>query len=140
MTEIRVVNKLNGKYAVGDDGSVYRVCKFGLKKLKPSLRNGYPSIRVSIDNKQTWLYVHRLVAEVFIENPDNLGYVNHKDEDRTNNNVNNLEWCTNKYNIHYGHADEVNFMKQWIRYQDPVVLAKYAMNGRRNSMKRWHNE
>jgi hypothetical protein len=46
--------------------------------------------------------VHRLVALAFIPNPDNLPFVNHKDENSLNNNVNNLEWCTQQYNCNYG--------------------------------------
>ena len=47
-------------------------------------------------------FVHRLAAMTFLKNPNNLPEVNHKDEDKTNNVVNNLEYCTSKYNINYG--------------------------------------
>ena len=46
--------------------------------------------------------MHRLVADAFIPNPNGLKYVNHKDENKMNNNVSNLEWCTAKYNSNYG--------------------------------------
>jgi len=63
--------------------------------------NGYLQINVSIDGKKSTKYVHRLVAQTFIANPDNLPQVNHKDCNTRNNSVENLEWCTPKYNCQY---------------------------------------
>ena len=65
---------------------------------------GYKTVSLTKDGKTKTLFVHRLVAEAFIPNADNLPMVNHKDEDKTNNFVENLEWCTNDYNINYGTA------------------------------------
>lgn len=63
--------------------------------------SGYLYVSVPIDGKWTKKYVHRLVAQTFIHNQDNLPQVNHKDCDRTNNSVDNLEWCTRSYNRQY---------------------------------------
>ena len=55
--------------------------------------------------------IHRLVAKTFIHNPDNLTEVNHKDEDKDNNSVQNLEWCDRKYNINYGNRNQMVSIK-----------------------------
>lgn len=60
--------------------------------------NGYKI--VSLKNRH--FRVHRLVAENFLDNKDDLPYVNHKDENKKNNNLSNLEWCSASYNINYG--------------------------------------
>ena len=67
--------------------------------LSPGIKTeGYLIVRL----QRRMFYVHRLVTEAFLPNPDNLPEVNHKDEDKTNNRVENLEWCDHKYNMNYG--------------------------------------
>lgn len=64
--------------------------------------NGYLQVVLHCNGKYKKCLVHRLVSQAFLPNPDNLPEVNHKDEDKTNNRVENLEWCTAKYNLSYG--------------------------------------
>lgn len=72
-----------------------RVLKFGYAK-------GYPEVNLSKNGIAIGARVHRLVADAFIPNPDNLSCINHKDENPKNNRVDNLEWCTYKHNNNYG--------------------------------------
>lgn len=73
------------------------------KVLSPAKdKYGYLVVSLTYNGKHKTIKVHRLVAQAFIENPDNLPEVNHKDEDKTNNIVENLEWCNHKYNMNYG--------------------------------------
>jgi len=69
-----------------------------------TLPRGYKKVMLYKDGKAKGVTIHRLVAETFIPNPDNLETVNHKDENKANNHVSNLEWCTRDYNCHYGGA------------------------------------
>lgn len=82
--------------------------KFGKERiLKPGTnRYGYLHVNLYKNNKRKDFLVHRLVAEAFIPNPDNLPLVNHKDENPSNNFYTNLEWCTNEYNLNYGTAQQ----------------------------------
>lgn len=67
--------------------------------------NGYRVVELFYETgKSKQLLLHRLVAEAFIPNPENLPIVNHKDENRSNNCADNLEWCTYRYNVSYGTA------------------------------------
>lgn len=68
--------------------------------------SGYVIVNLCKNGKQDIEYVHRLVAQTFISNPNNLPEVNHIDEDKSNNNANNLEWCTREYNMNYGTVRE----------------------------------
>lgn len=65
-------------------------------------RNGYLHVYLSKNGKRKFFLVHRLVAETFLPNPNNLPEVNHKDENKENNRVDNLEWCTREYNNNHG--------------------------------------
>ena len=81
---------------------------------------GYCSVSLSKEGKLYYYTVHRLVAQAFIPNPNNLPQVNHKDENKLNNCVDNLEWCTNKYNSRFSNSIPIlqfdlqgNFIKEW---------------------------
>ena len=64
--------------------------------------SGYSYVNLCKDGKKKTYHVHRLVAQAFIPNPNNYSEVNHKDENKENNCVKNLEWCDRKYNCNYG--------------------------------------
>lgn len=111
MNEIwKDVKGYEGLYQVSNLGrvkSLDRIDRKGrLRKgriLKPSSNGrGYLNVCLTVDNIPHTIKVHRLVAEAFISNPDNLPQVNHKDEIKTNNHADNLEWCTAEYNSNYG--------------------------------------
>lgn len=68
--------------------------------------HGYYKVSLCKDGKSKTMKVHRLVAFAFLENENNFNCVNHKDENKKNNNVNNLEFCTHRYNCNYGTAIE----------------------------------
>lgn len=74
--------------------------------LKQQLRNQYWSVILCKNGQEHKCSIHRLVAEAFVPNPNNLPQVNHKDENKQNNTATNLEWCTCKYNQNYGTRNE----------------------------------
>ena len=92
--------------------------------LKPSINvSGYKTVALSKNDKRKIIPIHRLVAQAFISNPKNLPCVNHKDENKLNNYVDNLEWCTVKYNNNYGtKKDKVS--KKVIQYDKNKNIIK----------------
>ena len=114
--EWRPVVGYEGLYEVSSYGRVrsldgFIVDSLGYKRLHKGKvlspakdKNGYLKVNLHCNGKCKIIRVHRLVAQAFIPNTDNLPMVNHKDEDKTNNNIDNLEWCDQKYNINFGTA------------------------------------
>lgn len=87
-------------YGVSVDGWV---CSFRKGKVLTPKKNwdGYLRVQLWHRNKCRFVSIHRLVAETYIPNPDNLPFVNHKDGNKGNNRVENLEWCTQRQNIQH---------------------------------------
>lgn len=93
-----------GQYAITEDGQVwsYKTNKF----MKSNLARGYLKIKLSNGAIRKDYYIHRLVAEAYVPNPQDKPQVNHKDENKLNNNASNLEWVTAKENTNYGTHNE----------------------------------
>lgn len=91
-------------YKVSNLGNVKSIYRYK-KQLTPfKQKNGYLSVTIYKDGKEYFKLVHRLVAMAFIPNPFEKEQVNHIDEVKTNNQVENLEWMTSKENMNYGTA------------------------------------
>ena len=115
MEEWKDIKGYEGLYMVSNEGRVKSVerkvwnsgkqCYKTIKEriLKPGNNGeGYLIVNLCKEGNQKFYTVHRLVAQSFLPNPDNLPQINHVDENKKNNCVDNLEWCTNKYNINHG--------------------------------------
>jgi len=129
------VYSLDRVISVNDNGRVYDKPIAGKVMGQTVKSNGYKSVTLTKDGKCKAFYVHRLVAEAFIPNPDNLPMVNHKDEDKTNNFAENLEWCTNEYNVNYGTGKSRRAKKIRGRVSPHAVLVEAF--GERRTRKEW---
>lgn len=110
------IKSLERNIVKGRGGGLHKIEEKILKNCKNSC--GYLQVSLYKEGKQKRFYIHRLVAQVFLDNPDNLPEVNHKDEDKTNNmvwvnkdgsidyNKSNLEYCDRTYNINFGTRNE----------------------------------
>lgn len=106
-----------GLYQVSDLGRVKSLDRYvdygkttALRKgriLKPGkATGGYLQVELWKSGASSTKLIHRLVAEAFVPNGENLSEVNHKDENKENNSADNLEWCSRKYNINYGTGND----------------------------------
>lgn len=134
----------DGYYQVSNNGKLrsidhYVNIGYGAKRLSKGrelhpvkCKNGYLEAQINYKGERIIFLLHRLVAMVFIENPDNLPEVNHKDENIQNCHVDNLEWCTSKYNANYGTRNAR--CKEGNRRFEKAVN-QYDLSG--NFIKRW---
>lgn len=99
----------NGKYYASINGDIISVNNRSIKLLKASLRdNGYLSVGLSISNVPKTYFVHRLIAEAFLPKIDGKDCVNHKNSNRNDNRVDNLEWVTHEENMNHVHSWKKN--------------------------------
>lgn len=138
--EWRPVVGYEGLYEVSNLGrikSLKRVCFTGkyYREINEKIMinhfgtNGYLSIVLSKNGKKSPKMIHRLVAEHFLENPYNLPEVNHIDENKSNNCVWNLEWCTREYNANYGtkskRVGEKQSKKVYLYNENDILVATF---------------
>lgn len=102
---MEIWKNINKEYQVSNLGRVkskYRKGTYGKTIKQWKDKHGYLIVYLSKNGKSKKYKVHRLVAEAFIPNLNNLPCINHRDENKLNNRTDNLEWCTYKYNNNYG--------------------------------------
>lgn len=121
MTEERMINKYGALVSVFSDGSVWvHRGSRNKRRFGDTTDKGYKRIFMRDNGVERGVFVHRLVAEAYIPNPDNLPQVNHLNGIKTDNRPENLEWCTNEQN--YRHRDEV--LKHYACNSKPVICVE----------------
>lgn len=126
------ISNYEGHYQVSNLGNVRSIKNNKIILLKPyknTKRYGYLEVYLRLPGSKKTYKIHRLVAEAFIPNPDNLPQINHIDENKENNIVSNLEWCTAKYNLNYGsHNKKISqaLKRKVFQYsKDGILLAEF---------------
>jgi hypothetical protein len=115
-----ILDGIETDYIVTDTGKVFSL-KYGkTKELKFNpIKGGYLICNMFVDGKKKSVLVHRLVATAFLNNPQNKPQVNHKDNDKANNNFWNLEWATQSENVK--HAYDNGFMKKTFKDMNALL-------------------
>lgn len=126
-----------GLYEVNQWGQIRnkdgRIMRQRLKRAKYTV---YKKVSLYKNGEYKHLYVHRIVAQAFIPNPKGFEMINHKDEDGTNNVVDNLEWCDRSYNATYGSSPK-KISKAFKGRESEKRIAVYAMDKSGNIFGEW---
>ena len=116
------------------------------KMLKPYVNShGYLALTLTKNGNEKLLRVHRIVAEAFIKNPNNYDQVNHIDGDKTNNKIENLEWCNNQYNVNHAYKNglanhytksvkQYDLKGNYIKTFESIIKASEAVNGQHTNI------
>lgn len=111
-------------YSISNFGNVFSIqSKRNIKQTKNS--KGYLIVGLCKNKKRKSCLIHRLVAEAFIDNPNKLPEINHKNENPLNNTITNLEWCTHKYNMNYNNLGKRAKIKKELNEiykQEDIIL------------------
>lgn len=125
-------------YAVYENGTI--ISKFGTVLMPTKTKAGYYIVNLHIDKKRKKMYVHRIVALCYIDNPENKATVNHKDGDKSNNSVKNLEWLTqidnakhawssglnnNSFKLNKNQVDEIKYLYSNTKTSHRELALKY---------------
>lgn len=134
------IKGFEGTYEISNFGNVRKINKTNAYDkrtrkyfyLKGSTnKDGYRKIKLSKNKKYKVFSIHRLVAQAFIPNPNNYPVINHKDENKLNNCVNNLEWCSIYYNNNYGLHNQKVAKSNWKK------IIQYDLEG--NIIRKWNS-
>ena len=131
MAESKIIDDI---YSIDSDGNIYNHKRNII--LKPR-KSGYGYLSVTMYNNKT-RYVHKLIAEFFIPNPENKSQVNHKDGNKLNNSIDNLEWCTVRENLlHAMHNGLNNGRKkeiiQYDKFMNQINTFESALDAQRQT-------
>lgn len=133
MEEVWKTMKEHADYEISNLGRV-KTKKTGRIRKTTISNKGYEQIIVYINKKAKTYYVHRLVANNFIDNPSNLREINHINENKLDNKAINLEWCDGKYNLHYG-----NRVQRILKTKEPTFKKIKQKDLQGNTIKIWKN-
>ena len=136
---VRAVKGFERQYAVSNSGEIFSFTRNGnwtLRKLKPQINhNGYEKVTLITNNKRSYYFVHRIVADNFLDNPENKRTVNHVNAIKTDNLIKNLEWSTHSENAQHAvdnnlaHRAKGSEMSKVLKEDDILNIIKLRKSG-----------